>query len=93
MASTEVAGSTSRHTARFRVPASRIRSLRRGLARADFAAIESAPATGCADCYLYSIRYRDHKVTLPETAISAPLRRVIDQLEALIAARTRGGKP
>lgn len=89
VASTGVAAGAYGRTARFRVPAKRIRSLERGLARARFAAIESAPPVGCADCYRYSIRYRGHAVTLLETDVSARLRRVIDQLEAVIATHTR----
>ena len=73
---------------RFQVGAKRIRSLRRGLARARFSAIESTTTPGsCADCYRYSIRYRGHAVALQETDVPARLRRVIDQLEAMITAR------
>jgi hypothetical protein len=88
-ASTRVAGGRYTSTARFRVPDHRIRSLQGSLARANFAAIESVPPLGCADCYLYSIRYRGHEVTLQETDISTHLRRVIDQLEAVITTHTR----
>jgi hypothetical protein len=78
---------THNRAVRFQVTAKRIRSLRRGLARAHFAAIESTtPSGSCADCYLYSIRYRGHEVVLLQTDVPARLHRVIDQLEAVIAA-------
>jgi hypothetical protein len=71
----------------FRVGKSRILSLRRGLAKAHFEQIEGGGLPGtCADCYLYSIRYRGHSVSLVETEVPAQLRKVINQLEAVIDA-------
>jgi hypothetical protein len=71
----------------FRVGKDSILSLRRSLTRAHFEQIESGGSPGtCADCYLYSIRYLGHSVSLVETEVPARLRPVIDRLEAVIDA-------
>ena len=77
---------TGIRTVRFRVGAKRIVSLRKGLSEAHFSQLRTSNPGNCADCFLYSLRYRGHDVTLTEVDVPSPLRAVIDQLEALIAA-------
>jgi hypothetical protein len=75
-------------TSWFRIGKVQVKRLRRALARARFRGIE-APAPGspdCADCYLYKIRYRGHRVALTETQVPNRLRPVIDRIETLIEA-------
>jgi hypothetical protein len=75
-------------TFRFRVGVRRVEGLRRALARAEFATIES-PAPGpavCADCFLYAIRYRGHEVDFDESDVPDGLAGVLRQIEAILAA-------
>ena len=74
-------------TQRFRVRPRTAEALRRALARADFGGIESpSPDTGCADCFLYEIRYRGHEVRFDQVSIPGRLRGVLDRLEAIADA-------
>ena len=73
-------------TVRFEISRKRVRSLRQGLAQAHFSQLESPPPGHCADCYLYSISYRGHEVTVGQSDMSARLGDVVAELEALIQA-------
>jgi hypothetical protein len=72
---------------RFKLKAKTIEGLRRALARADFARIRSpGPDTGCADCFLYEIRYRGHEVSFDQVSEPPRLRPVLDRLDAIVDA-------
>jgi hypothetical protein len=72
---------------RFRVRPKTAEGLRRALARADFASIESpSPDTGCSDCFLYEIRYRGHEVRFDQVSVPGRLHGVLDRLEAIAEA-------
>jgi hypothetical protein len=73
--------------AMFRLGGRRIRSLQRGLRRADIGSIPERQG-GCADCYLYSITYEGTSLELEETEVPPRLGRVFDQLDAVITAHT-----
>jgi hypothetical protein len=85
---TRNAGAAKPRTVHFRVGVGRVQSLRRALAHAEFATIES-PVPGpavCADCFSYAIRYRGHEVEFDESQIPERLHGALRQLEAVIAA-------
>jgi hypothetical protein len=72
---------------RFRMDAGTAEELRRELARAHFAGLRGSPISGsCADCYLYSITYRGHRVRFPESETPDGLGEVVDQLEGEVIA-------
>jgi hypothetical protein len=72
----------------FHLGSRRIRALERGLRRAHFSSLESPGASGCADCFEYSIFYRGHNLALDESQMPKALGRVIEQIEAIISAHT-----
>jgi len=73
-------------TVRFQIPRKRVQNLRQGLAQAHFSQLESPPPGNCADCYLYSISYRGHEVTVGQADMSDRLDDVVTELETLIHA-------
>ena len=74
--------------AEFHLGDHRIRSLQRGLRRADLGSIPSRDPGSCADCYVYSIFYEGDYLKLDESVVPRRLNGVIDQIEAIIAAHT-----
>lgn len=72
---------------RFRLGVGRVRALQANLRRAHFSSIKSNLNSGCADCYLYEIRYRGHRVSLDESVLPEELEPVIGELGAVISAR------
>jgi hypothetical protein len=75
----------SGHRAEFRLAIPSVRSLQRGLSQAHLGSIADGPG-GCADCFLYDLRYRGHHVALEEVDIPPRLRRVFDEIDSIIAA-------
>jgi hypothetical protein len=74
-------------SARFRMKVRSAEELRRQLARAHFAHIESTEYPGtCADCYVYSIDYRGHTVVFFDSKAPPGLGEVVDELEAEVIA-------
>jgi hypothetical protein len=73
--------------AKFRLGGRRIRSLQRGLLRADLGSIHERQG-GCADCYVYSITYEGSSLELEETEVQPRLHAVIGEIEAVISAHT-----
>jgi hypothetical protein len=73
--------------ATFRLGGRRIRSLQRGLQRADLGSIPDRQG-GCADCYVYSLAYEGTSLKLEETEVPPRLARVFAQLDAIITAHT-----
>jgi hypothetical protein len=71
-------------TVRFRVSKKKVATLRRGLRQARFSTLESSPPGNCADCFLYTIEYRGHGVTIDESSLSAELRNVVTKLETIV---------
>ncbi len=71
-------------TVRFRVSKKRVVSLARGLRRARFSTLESSSSGNCADCFLYRIGYRGHRVTIVEPALPDELRQVVTKLETIV---------
>jgi hypothetical protein len=89
--------SEGRKRTEFPLPARRVRSLQRNLARADLDSIPAPGPGGCADCYVYDLRYQGHHIALEEVDVPPRLRAVFDQIDAIIAARiaaptARGGQ-
>jgi len=72
-------------TVRYRVPVPTVKRLRNGLSDPRFAAFEGGPPGTCADCYVYTITYRGHMVTVDESTVPGWLRKTITRLEALAA--------
>jgi hypothetical protein len=70
-------------TVRYRVPVPTVKRLRNGLSDPRFAAFEGGPPSNCADCYVYSITYRGHTVTVDQSEVPAWLQKTITRLEAL----------
>jgi hypothetical protein len=64
----------------------RVRSLQRSLSRADLGSIPPAGPGGCADCYVYDLKYDGHHLELEEVDVPPRLRAVFDALDAIIAA-------
>ncbi|HEY5976564.1 MAG TPA: hypothetical protein VIT85_01800 [Solirubrobacterales bacterium] len=73
-------------TVRFRVSRRKVASLKSGLRRAHFFKLQSPFPGNCADCFLYSIEYREHKVSTDQSAMPAKLGEVVAELESLVYA-------
>jgi hypothetical protein len=73
--------------AKFHLGGRRIRSLQRGLLRADIGSIPGRQG-GCADCYIYAITYEGDSLELEETEVPPRLRAVFDAIDAIITAHT-----
>jgi hypothetical protein len=71
-------------TVHFRVSKKKVATLRRGLRRAHFLTLSSSPPGNCADCFLYTIQYRGHEVTIDESTLPADLRDVVTKLETIV---------
>ena len=71
-------------TVRFRVSRKQVARLRRGLRQAHFSELESSLPGKCADCYLYTIEYRGHEVTIDESALPERLHDVVRKLETIV---------
>jgi hypothetical protein len=78
--------SEGRARSEFPLTARRVRTLQRSLARADLGSIPPAGPGGCADCYVYDLKYEGHNLELEEVDVPPRLRAVFDQLDAIIAA-------
>src|SRR4051794_16756683 len=50
----------------FRIGVEQVKGLRNALERADFGAIADPGRGACADCFHYSIEYREHEVTFSD---------------------------
>jgi hypothetical protein len=72
---------------KFHLGGRRIRSLQRGLRRADLGSIPARQG-GCADCYVYSFKYEGTDLELEETEVPPRLQPVIDAVEVIISAHT-----
>jgi hypothetical protein len=72
---------------KFRLGGRRIRSLQRGLQRADIGSIPRRMG-GCADCYLYSLEYEGTSLLLEETEVPPRLGSVFAEIETVISAHT-----
>jgi Emfourin len=73
-------------TANFRIGVEQVKRLRNALERADFQAIADPGPGNCADCFHYSIEYREHEVTFSDVTMPPGLRSVIGRIEAMIEA-------
>jgi hypothetical protein len=65
----------------FRMNARTAEELRRELAKAHFARLESTTSATCNDCYVYSITYHVHTVLFSDSEVPHSLDEVIDALE------------
>jgi hypothetical protein len=75
-------------TVHFRLSAPKTNQLRNKLLDRRFALLEDSVAPGnCADCYLYSIKFRGHSVSISQVDVPAWLAKTIGHLEALAAHR------
>ncbi|HXF32315.1 MAG TPA: hypothetical protein VN522_12415 [Solirubrobacterales bacterium] len=77
--------SAGRKRSEFPLTVRRVRSLQRSLSRADLGSIPPAGPGGCADCYVYDLRYEGHHLELEEVDVPARLRAVFATLDAIIA--------
>ncbi len=68
-------------SAHFRMDAQTAEELRRELAKAHFAHLESTTSATCNDCYVYSITYHGHTVLFSDSKVPRSLEEVIDALE------------
>jgi hypothetical protein len=71
-------------TVRFHVSRKKVATLRRGLRRAHFSVLESSGPGNCADCFLYTIQYRGHGVTIDESQLPDRLRDIVTKLETIV---------
>jgi hypothetical protein len=77
--------SAGRTRSEFPLTGRRIRSLQRSLSRADLDSIPPPGPGGCADCYVYDLKYEGHHLELEEVDVPPRLRAVFDTLDAMIA--------
>jgi hypothetical protein len=70
-------------TVRYRVPVRTVKQLRNGLSDPRFAAFEGGAPSTCADCYVYTIAFRGHTVTVDQSTVPVWLQKTITRLEAL----------
>lgn len=77
--------SAGRARSEFPLTGRRIRALQRILSRAELDSIPPAGPGGCADCYVYDLKYEGHHIELEEVDVPPRLRVVFDQLDAIIA--------
>ena len=82
---TTVAGEQP-ETVRFRLSVLTAKRLRNGLAQAHFTGQEHPPATPCADCYVYTLKYRGETVSFNQTEIPRWIKKTVGRFEALIEA-------
>ncbi|HVX32629.1 MAG TPA: hypothetical protein VHA80_05750 [Solirubrobacterales bacterium] len=78
--------SGSGHRAEFRLAVRSVRSLQRSLAQAHLGSIPGPGPGGCADCFLYDLRYQGHHIALEEVDVPPRLRKVLAEIDAIIAA-------
>jgi hypothetical protein len=74
-------------TVRFRISRKKVASLTLGLRRARFFKLQSTFPGNCADCFIYSIAYRGHELTIDQSTMPKRLGEVVDELESLVYAR------
>jgi hypothetical protein len=79
-----VSGSGESRTVRFRVSRRKVSILRKGLRRSHFFALGSSPPGRCADCFVYTIDYRGHRVSVDQSSISSQLAGVVTKLETIV---------
>ena len=77
--------SAGRTRSEFPLTARRVQSLQRSLSRAELDSIPPAGPGGCADCYVYDLKYAGHHLELEEVDVPPRLRAVFDSLDAIIA--------
>jgi hypothetical protein len=70
-------------TVRFRVSVLTIKRLRAGLDDPRFDLLESSGPGNCADCYVYSIDYRGHAVSVAQVDVPRWLSKTIERFGAL----------
>jgi hypothetical protein len=79
--------SAGRHRTEFRLAVPSVRSLQKGLSQARLGSIPPPGPSGCADCFAYDLRYEGHHIELEEVDVPARLRKVFDEIDAIIAAQ------
>jgi len=83
---TAIDGRGKRHGREFRIGVKQAKKLR---AAAETARIDELPTSepgSCADCYVYSVTYRDESASVAEVDVPRRMQPLIDRAEALIAA-------
>jgi hypothetical protein len=73
-------------TARFRISVLKAKQLRNGLQSAHLDEIDPGAPGSCADCYVYSLSFREDTVSLSQADVPVWLNRTIERFEALIEA-------
>lgn len=76
-------GSSARHG---RLSAAAMDKLRHALSKAQLDRPVSQGQGGCADCFIYTITYKGHRVELSEDRVPARMRPAIDRLSRLIGS-------
>jgi len=79
--------SAGRNRSEFRLAIGTVRSLQRRLSQARLDSIPPPGPGGCADCFAYDLRYEGHHIELEEVDVHARLRKVFDEIDAIIAAQ------
>jgi 1,6-anhydro-N-acetylmuramate kinase len=77
---------TRQASAHFRMDAQTAEELRRELAKAHFAHLESTTSATCNDCYVYSITYHGHTVLFSDSKVPRSREEVVDALEGEVIA-------
>ncbi len=80
--------SAGSHRSQFRLAIPKVRSLRKALSQAGLGSIPPPGPGGCADCYAYNLRYEGRHLELEEVDVPARLRKVFDEIDAIIAAHS-----
>jgi len=69
---------------RFRLSRKKVASIKSGLRRAHFFRLESPLPGNCADCFVYSIAYRGHELTIDQSAMPRKLGDLVVVLESIV---------
>ncbi len=76
----------SLRTARFRLSPLTVKRLHNALATPQWRELRDPGPSGCADCYVHSISWDGHAVTLDDSELPVWLRRTVRRLESLVGA-------
>jgi hypothetical protein len=62
----------------------KLKQFRVALSQPQFAAYESPLPGNCADCYVYTISFRGHTISFPQSEIPVWIRKTVGRFEALV---------
>jgi hypothetical protein len=67
----------------FTISVLKAKQLRAGLSQPRFRAFDTTLPGNCADCYLYTIGFRGHEISFPQSEIPGFIRKTVARFEAL----------